>query len=91
MSPSVESISGSLDALEKRVEAIEVGVQENTKATLEGNRDVREVLEMFQTVKGGIKVLGWIGNVVRWVGYIAAAGLAVYGAWNAIVHTAPKP
>lgn len=89
-----EELLARLDAFEKRVTSIEQGLAENTKATLEGNRDAREILELFQAVKGGMKVLGWLGNALRWVGIVAGAGMACYGLWNAITHPGqqlPKP
>lgn len=89
-----DSIHGKFDALAKRVQAIEKSVHDNNEATLEGNRDVREILEMFQTVKGGMKVLGWLGAAIKWLGVVAGALLALYGLYNAAIHPGqqlPKP
>jgi hypothetical protein len=71
---------------------METGQGGNTAATLEGNRDAREMLGIFQAVKGGFRVLGWLATAVRWAGYIAAGAAAIYGAWQLLhgVHT-PKP
>lgn len=88
------AIDDRLDRGSARMDAIERGLRENTVATLEGNRDAREVLELFRAVKGGIRVLGWIGGAARWVGFIATAGTAIYAAWYAISHGGqlpPKP
>jgi predicted nucleic acid-binding protein len=90
-----------LDAIEERLErgsdrmdAIERALKANTEATLEGNRDAREVLEIFQAVKGGIKVLGWIGVMVKWLAPLATLGVTAYSAFYAMTHGGqlpPKP
>ncbi len=80
-----------LDAIEARLDAIEASTRESIAATLEGNRDAREMLEIFQAVKGGFRVLGWLATAVRWAGYIAAAGVAVYGAWQLLHAGHTKP
>lgn len=85
-----ESIHGRLDALEKRVEGIERGIEKNTEATLEGNRDAREILELFQNVRGGFKVLGWLGAAAKWVAAIAAMFSALWVLWHQM-HGGPKP
>lgn len=81
-SPVPESVR--LDAIEARLDAIEAGTRDSLAATLEGNRDAREMLEIFQAVKGGFRVLGWLATAVRWAGYLAAGAAAIYGAWHAI-------
>lgn len=71
-----------LGHLEERVNAVEAALKENTRATLEGNRDAREMLEIFQAVRGGFKVLGWLGAVAKWVGGVLGAVGALYAAWH---------
>lgn len=87
-------IDKRLDRGGERMDHIEEALRANTAATLDGNRDAREVLEIFQAVKGGIKVLGWIGGVARWAAPIATLAVAAYGAFYAITHGGqlpPKP
>ena len=85
------AIDARLDAGRERMETIERSLKDNTAATLEGNRDVREVLEMIATVKGGIRVLGWIGGLARWTAAIVGAVMALYGAIYAITHHGAPP
>ena len=40
-------------------------------------KDVRELLEVFHSVKGGMTVLGWIGMVAKWLWPVAAVGIAI--------------
>jgi len=40
-------------------------------------KDVRELLDVFQSVKGGMTVLGWIGVVAKWLWPLAAVAIAI--------------
>ena len=87
--PPTESELARLDAIESRMDALDLAMKGNTAATLEGNRDVRELLEIFQAVKGGFKVLGWLGTAAKWVAALVGAAGAVYAAWH--TATGGKP
>ena len=47
-------------------------------------RDTGEIVEAFQALSGGFKVLQGLGKLARPIGYIAAAVAAVAGAWATI-------
>lgn len=76
--------SGELKATRDEVKAISDKLDSNTVATLEGNRDAREILEIFQAVRGGLKVLGWLGTAFKWLAGIAAAAGGLWTLWNQI-------
>lgn len=80
-----------LHAIETRLDAIETAQRTSIAVTLEGNRDAREMLEIFQAVKGGFRVLGWLAVVVRWAGYMGGAVGTLYGAWHLFSSGGPKP
>lgn len=63
-------------ATDKRLDKIEIDLADNTKVT-------REVRELLDTFKGGMKVLGWLGTGMKWAGSIAAAVFSIYAAWHA--------
>ena len=86
-----DSELGRLEAIEGRLDKIEAAQRENTAATLEGNRDAREILEIFQAVRGGFKVLGWIGAAARWVAVIGGALGGAYAAWHSATGGNGKP
>lgn len=65
-------------ALEGRVGAVEVGMTENTKITSSIAKDTNELLDLFKSVKGGFKVMGWLGQFAKWFAGIAAAFAAIY-------------
>jgi hypothetical protein len=84
-----DSELGRLEAIEGRLDTLEHAQKVNTEATLEGNRDVREILEMFEAVKGGLKVLGWLGAAAKWIAAVAAAVSALWVLFHQI--NGPKP
>ena len=47
-----------------RMDEIQTNLAANTKLT-------SEMLEIFAACKGGLKVLGWLGKLIVWVGGIA--------------------
>ena len=40
-------------------------------------KDVRELLDVFHSVKGGMTVLGWIGVMAKWLWPLVAVGIAI--------------
>jgi hypothetical protein len=72
MSDEKEVTSG-LGELRDRVGRLEQGLAENTATTKRIESDTSEMLELFRSAKGGFKVLGHIGSVLKWaVGFAAA-------------------
>ena len=43
------------------------------------------MIEAFNAMKGGIKVLEQIGRIGRFIAGMAAGGAAIYGAYQALV------
>ena len=39
--------------------------------------DVREMLVVFVSVRGGMQVLGWLGMVAKWLWPVIAVGIAI--------------
>jgi hypothetical protein len=64
--------------MEARMDAFESKLDENTKLT-------QNVVNVFGTLESGIKVLGWLGAVAKWV---VTVGSAIGIVW-AIVHGKP--
>lgn len=40
---------------------------------------VNDLVEIFEAARGGLKVLGWFGTILKWVGYCAAAVASIWG------------
>lgn len=69
-----DGMSDDIEQIRERLGAIEDELRANSEAT-------RQVLEIFQAVRGGIKVLGWLGTAARWITGMAVFAGVCYGAW----------
>lgn len=70
-----------------RLTQVEMEIRANTRLTNGLQQDVSEVLGILDTAKSGFKVLGVLGNVIKWTASIVAAVGAV---WAAFHHSGPK-
>ena len=60
--------------------------------TLSDNNDLLvQMLDIVKAVRGGIKVLGWLGVLAKWVTAVAAAAGVVYAAYQLVVHGSVPP
>lgn len=76
-----------MDEQADRLKSVEAELRSNSETT-------REVRELLDAGKSGLRVLGWLGAAGKWIGTLATAGIAVYGALYAITHNGqlpPKP
>lgn len=80
----VMKIEERLDEGSKRMNSFETSMKMNNEMT-------GEIHAMFVAGKGGLKVLGWLGSIVRWLGMIAMAALAIYTAAYALLHGGAPP
>lgn len=80
----LQDVSKCLQVGEARMGSIESELRANSDTTTE----VRDILT---TAKAGFKVLGGIGTLARWVGYLAAAAASVYGLWHMVAHGGKPP
>lgn len=71
----------TLEQSEKRLARLEVAMQTNTQIIQTIKVDTSEFLEVFKAMKGGFKVLGWLGAAAKW---IATLGGALLGLWFVI-------
>ena len=93
-STAAPDLSGRMDRLEKKMIGFESQIAENTKLTLENTEitretkaDTGEFLEIFKAMRGGFKVLGWLGTAAKWTASLGAALIGLYYA----VKMGPKP
>ena len=66
------------ESLEDRMSGVEKGVTDNTAITAGIAGDTTELLDLIKSVKGGFKVMGWLGSFAKWFAGIAAAFAAIY-------------
>lgn len=72
--------STELHALGERVTSVEEALASNTKLTKAAGEDTRELLALFIAAKGGFKVMGWLGEGLKWLGIVATAVAAIWAA-----------
>lgn len=73
--------------LHMRLTQVEMEIRANTRLTNGLQQDVSEVLDILATAKSGFRVLGVLGNVIKWTASLVAAIGAV---WAAFHHGGPK-
>ena len=78
-----KKISGVLDSRESREAIADLKsdislIQADMVTVKDALLHTTEVLDMFETLKEGIKVLGWIGGAAKWVGSIIALFAGLY-------------
>ena len=84
-----------LGAIEARMDELSCEVIENTRVTQEVRQLTQEIRDLFEMGKTGMRVLNWIGRavtrLVRWIGWMAAAGVAIWAAIYALFHGGRPP
>lgn len=66
------------DELSARMDRLEVNMLANTAITQDIKSDTAEFLEIFKAMKGGVKTLGWLGNLAKWLAGLGAAFVGLY-------------
>jgi uncharacterized protein YoxC len=64
--------------MDRRVNSVEANLQANTDMTAKIALGTGQVILIFESMKSGVKVLGWIGIAAKWVGGIVGAIAAIY-------------
>lgn len=78
-----------MDTLEELIDENRKAHAANAKALAENTQITKEIKDTFDAVKGGFKVLGWIGYAVKWIGGIAGGLAAIYALYYTITHGGP--
>ncbi len=72
-----------LAARDDEIRAIRETVQKNAETA-------QEVLDLFTALKGGFRVLGWLGTAAKGIAGLAAAAAALWAAYSQFKHGGPK-
>lgn len=72
-----------LVARDEEIRAIRETVTKNAETA-------QEVLDLFSTLKGGFRVLGWLGTFAKGLAGLAAAAAALWAAYTQFKHGGPK-
>jgi hypothetical protein len=88
----MDYVSKALDAGQTRMDGMETNIAANTAATNKNTlateahqAQTKEMIDVFNSLKGGFKVLEWIGTIGKIIGGIAAGIGAIYGGYLAIM------
>lgn len=46
---------------------------------------LQEILDIFNSLKGGFKVIGWLGAIAKWVSVVAAGAAAAWAYWHKVL------
>jgi hypothetical protein len=72
----LDVVAVDFQAFNERLVKVEDNLERNNEMTA-------LLLELFSAARTGFKVLGWVGEVVKWAGMIAGGAVAMYAAWKA--------
>lgn len=78
------SLVDKLFSLTTRMDSFERGLEENTKATGRIEANTKVMVEVFESWRGAMRVLEWIGKAAKPVSYIAMTASAIAGLFYAI-------
>lgn len=78
-------------SISERMDLMDAEIKRNIAATNVNTALAQEILELFSAVKGGFRVLGWLGTGAKWLGGIAGAGVALWVAWHTLTHGGVPP
>lgn len=80
----MDSLTDEVTAIKLEQSQFRVELAENTKATKRIEANTAELLDVFESWKGAMKVLNWIGKAAKPLGYIATFVGAIVGIWAAL-------
>ncbi len=80
----ISAIEARLKKGDERMGAIETELAENTTVT-------KEIKDMLDMARAGLKVLGGIGSAAKWLGALAAAIVAIWTFIHTIKNGGPPP
>lgn len=73
-----EIVESGMGELRDRVGRLEKGLADNTAATARVEENTAEMIDLFRSAKGGFRVLGHIGSILKWAAAVAASFVALW-------------
>ena len=80
----MDEIVRPVGAIQIEQASAKVLLAENTETIKEIKTDTADMLEVFESWKGAMRVMEMIGSLAKPMGYIAALIAAVVGIWHAM-------
>lgn len=75
----IREITSRLDAGSRRMLAIEAELKEHKKELALNTEVTTEIRDILRMGRAGLRVLGGLGSIAKWLGGIAAAALSIWG------------
>jgi hypothetical protein len=74
----ISSLCERVGSIERGNKRLEAQVAENTEMTKRIEANTAGVVEAFNAVLGGLKVLGFLARMAKWASWLAAGGGALW-------------
>ena len=80
----MDSLADEVTAIKLEQAQFRVELADNTSATKRIESNTAEMLDVFESWKGAMKVLNWIGKAAKPVGYLVGLGSSIAAFWTAM-------
>lgn len=80
----MNSLTDEVTAIKLEQAQFRIELAENTNATKRIEANTAELLDVFESWKGAMKVLTWIGKAAKPLGYLVGLGASMAAFWAAI-------
>jgi len=80
----MDSLTDEVTAIKLEQAKCRVELVENTNATKRIEANTAEMLDVFESWKGAMKVLNWIGKAAKPMGYVVGLGASIAAFWTAM-------
>lgn len=80
----MDSLTDEVTAIKLEQAQFRVELAENTNATRRIEANTAEMLDVFESWKGAMKVLTWIGKAAKPLGYLVGLGASIAAFWAAL-------
>lgn len=80
----MDSLTDEVTAIKLEQAQFRVELAENTNATKRIEANTAEMLDVFESWKGAMKVLNWIGKAAKPLGYVVGLGASIAAFWAAL-------
>ena len=80
----MNSLADEVTAVKLEQAQFRVELAENTNATKRIEANTAEMLDVFESWKGAMKVLNWIGKAAKPLGYVVGLGASIAAFWAAL-------
>jgi hypothetical protein len=89
--PDTQAVAARLADIDQRLARGDARMA-NIEADLSGNTAItREIRDLMTAARLGLRMLGGMGQVAKWLGMVATAAVAIYTAVHMLTHGGQPP